>query len=100
MDHVLSLHPASLNPSLSVKCTFVLIVVLLGGVAGNTSKRLGFLGLKVIALGFIAILHTLTVMGKTSFFLVPGSCARMASREWGGFLFAMSECSVWLWVPY
>ena len=46
---------------------FVLVVVLLGGVAGNTNRQLDFQGLEVSASGLIAILHTLTVMGKTSF---------------------------------
>jgi hypothetical protein len=82
MDLVLFLHTVSLNPSLSCQVyPFFPIVGLLGEVAGNTNKQLGFHGLGVSTLGFIAILRTLTVMGKTSF-PSTSSRARMASSEW------------------
>jgi hypothetical protein len=59
--------------------------VLLGGVAGNTNRQLGFHGLEVTASDFIAILRTLTVMGKTSF---PGTrLTCLYGLEWLGVTF-------------
>jgi hypothetical protein len=37
---------------------FILVAVLLGGIAGNTNKWLDFHGLELVASGFIVILRT------------------------------------------